>query len=409
LEIMREVSLQSDPQRMITLFRRHTATLFGGEGSISLSRRGLEYPKFRITRSTRWPADIDPWKEPERLPVLSGGMLAEFIHHDTAQILEDMEIPADDPVFPHLSGARSLMVLPLFDSGTALNMVVRYSREPFGFRQERLADAILVANLFGKATNHLLTARRLEKAYAELDHEMKRVAALQRSLLPARVPPIPGVDVAVSYKTAARAGGDYYDFFDLSDGRWGVLIADVSGHGTPAAVIMAILRTMLRNQCLRHGSPAELLAAANRQLVEQARRYDGMFVTAFYGIYDSKDRSLCYSCAGHHPPLLVGPGRNVRELDEVQSLPLAVEDGCEFPQARAVLGGGDTLLLYTDGITDAINGSGESYGRDRLLACVREDVPFAQHIVDCVTHRLIGFTAGRPQADDQTLVAMRVR
>lgn len=409
LDIMREMSLQTDPQRMVNVFRRHTSTLFGGDGSISLSRRGLTFPDFRITRSTRWAEEINPWKEPDRLPLIHGGLIADLFYSDTAQILNDVDIPTIDPAFPFVEGTRSLMTLPLYDAGTALNMVVRISNEPNGFDANRLADAILVANMFGKATNHLLTARRLEAAYAELDHEMKRVSALQRALLPARLPTIPGVDIAASYRTAARAGGDYYDFFNLGDGRWGLLIADVSGHGVAAAVVMAVLRTMLHGQCHRHDAPCELLSSLNGQLAGHADRYDGLFVTAFYGIFDPRDGTVCYSCAGHNPPLLVCPDQTVRELDQAQSLPLAVQGSCKYEQAETSIHGGQTLLLYTDGVTDAANPSGEMYGRDRLLSCVREDVPNAQHIVDCVTHKLLAFTDGRPQEDDQTLVALRIK
>jgi sigma-B regulation protein RsbU (phosphoserine phosphatase) len=238
---------------------------------------------------------------------------------------------------------------------------------------------------------------------------MKRVAEIQRALLPPTLPDIPGIDVAASYKTAARAGGDYYDFFDLGDGRWGLLIADVSGHGTPAAVVMAMLRTILHATCYQCATPSKLLSHANRQLCDQYDRFSGTFVTAFYGILDPAERTLHYSCAGHNPPLLVDRAVNVSELNDAHSLPLAVELESTFPEAQVRLAPGDTLLLYTDGITEAVNEAGTMYGRQRLLSCVREDVPNAQHIIDCVTHKLMGFTRNLPQNDDQTLLALRIR
>ena len=238
---------------------------------------------------------------------------------------------------------------------------------------------------------------------------MRRVAHIQRSLLPPQLPNIAGLDIAVSYRTAARAGGDYYDFFDLGDGRWGVLIADVSGHGTPAAVVMAMLRTMLHAQCYQCATPSEMLCQANRQLCDHSDRFSGTFVTAFYAIYDPRDASLRYSCAGHNPPLLVDGKARVRELGDVPALPLAVEASCHFPEKSLTLSPGDTLLLYTDGITEAINERGEMYGLDRLLSCAGEDVPNAQHIIDCVMHKLMAFTQDLPQGDDQTLLALRVK
>jgi sigma-B regulation protein RsbU (phosphoserine phosphatase) len=407
--MLREISRQSDPQAMISVFRKEAMRLYGGDGSLSLSRRELQAPRFRITRSTQWKEDINPWTEPHRLPVLTGGLLAELLYAEEPQILRDVRLPASDPAHSHLTGARSLMCLPLYDGGVGLNMVVRWSADPKGMDGVRLADALLTTNLFGRATNNLVVAQRLQSAFRQLDHEMLRVAALQRSLLPARLPDIPTLDVAASYKTAARAGGDYYDFFELADGRWGVLVADVSGHGASAAVLMAMLRTLLHARCRQWGTPSGALGVANQHLCAQAERYEGLFVTAFYALYDPRDRSLVFSSAGHNPPLLVDRNVQVSELDEAQTLPLGVEMNCSFPEARTTLAPGDTLLLYTDGITEAVSETGEMYGRERLLSCVHENVPNAQHIIDCVTHKLLGFTRGGAQQDDQTLVAMRVR
>lgn len=407
VETVRELSLQTDPQALVQIFRNRAHRLFGGDGSMSLSRRGLEWPRFRITRHTRWPEHINPWKHPDKLPLLSGGLLAELLYGNEPCVLTNVRIAEDDPAWPHLGGMRTLMAMPLFDGGEAVNMVVRFAADPAAFRHAKLPDAMLMANLFGRATNGLITAQRLRETYAELDQELKRIAEIQRALLPRRLPPIPGFDLAAWYQTAARAGGDYYDFFDLGDGRWGMLIADVSGHGTPAAVVMAMLRTMLHAHCVSCVTPAELLRNANRQLVDHSLRYDGTFVTAFYGVLDPKSGALRYASAGHNPPLLVDARVHVRELDEAQALPLAIDESTAFEEGEAALRPGDTLLLYTDGITEAQNAAGEMYGRERLLSCVREDVPNAQHIIDCVRHKLMAFTGGLPQLDDQTLVAIR--
>lgn len=407
VDMVREMSSQSDPQTLVSIFRKHAFGIYGGDSSLSLSRRDLDPPRYRITRSTRWRVDINPWTQKERLPVLEGGFLGELLYGDEVRVIKDPSISPDDPAHDYIKDARSFVILPLFDGGVALNMVVRMSADPAAFDNVQLADAVLVSNLFGRSTNSLLLAQRLQAAYAELDHENKRVAEIQRALLPARLPQIPSLDIAVSYETAARAGGDYYDFFDLGDDRWGILIADVSGHGTPAAVVMAMLRTMLHARCVECASPAEVLTSANQQLCTQSDRYDGTFVTAFYGILDARKRTLSYACAGHNPPLVVDQRGAVRELNDVQALPLAVDPHGPYPESSTKLHSGDTLLFYTDGITEAADPTGEAYGRQRLLSCVNEDVPNAQHIIDCVVNKLIGFTGGAQQVDDQTLLALR--
>ena len=408
VDMVREISRQTQPQEMISIFRNQSRRLYGAVSTLSVSRRDLERPKFRITRSTRWQENIDPWKHKDRLPLLSGGLLSDLVYGGDLKVISDLALDPGDPAFEYFSEARSLVYLPLFEKGEAINGVVRMSSEPDGFDKADVAGAMVTANLFGWATSHLLTVQELQCAQGEIDLEMRQVAAIQRSLLPERLPSIETLDLAVSYNPAARAGGDYYDFFELKDGRWGILIADVSGHGTPAAVVMAMLRTMLHAQCRDCLSPTEVMCSVNRQLCDHSDRLSGTFVTAFYGVYDGSKRTFTYASAGHPPPLLVGRDAGVRELDHAQALPLAVSPDCDFTEHETKLNSGDTLLLYTDGITEAVCESGEQYGHKRLLGCVGENVRNAQHIIDCVTHKLLAYTGSGPQEDDQTLLAIRL-
>ncbi len=404
-----EVSTQTDPQELVKMYRRRVDQLFGEGLSISLSRRGLDAPLYRITRSTTWPQPIDPWRSPDRLPVLAGGILGDLLYAAEPVVLNDVRIDPADPAADLLAGVRSLVTLPLFDGGEAINMVVRGSSQPGRFNPVELPELLLQANLFGKAVNSLVLHRQLAEAHQQLDREFRRVGEIQRTLLPPRLPDIPGVSIATSYRPAARAGGDYYDFFELSEGRWGILIADVSGHGPPAAVVMAMLRTMLHTHCTGCFGAGETLETMNNSLMRQPHVDMGMFVTAFYGIYDPRDRSLTYASAGHNPPLLVGTDLQVTELDRVQQLPLAVTEDTRYPEHRTKLARGDKLIFYTDGITEFRNAEGEFYGRERLLSCVREEVRFAQEIVDCVNGKLAAFATGRPIADDQTIVALVIQ
>jgi sigma-B regulation protein RsbU (phosphoserine phosphatase) len=404
-----EISTQTDPQELVRMYRHRVEELLGEGRSISLSRRELSAPMYRVTRSTTWPESIDPWRHPERLPVLSGGLLGELLYQAEAVVMNDVQIDPADPAAEILQGVRSVVSLPLYDGGEAINMVVRASTRPGRFNPVELPDLLLQANLFGKAVNSLVLSRRLQEAHRQIDREFHRVGEIQRALLPAKLPAIHGTNIAASYRTAARAGGDYYDFFDFGDGRWGIIIADVSGHGTPAAVIMAMLRTMLHTHCTGCLGAGETLEILNRSLLQQPHVDMGMFVTAFYGIYDSRDRSLIYACAGHNPPVLLNRDLEVSELDRVQRLPLAIEPEVTYPDHRITLARGDTLILYTDGITEARNPAGEFYGRDRMLSCVRENIRFAQEIVDCVNGKLAAFAGDGPVEDDQTIVAMLVQ
>src|SRR5262249_16025552 len=144
----------------------------------------------------------------------------------------------------YLDGQRSLLAIPHYDGGYAQNMVILGREEPKAFARESIPELVWMSNLFSRATQTLVLTQAFKEAYETVDYELKSIAEIQRSLLPAEVPHVPGLDVAVSYQTAARAGGDYYDFFPLPGGKLGVLIADASGHGAPAAVLMAVTHSI---------------------------------------------------------------------------------------------------------------------------------------------------------------------
>src|SRR6516225_10151472 len=240
LDVMRAISQETDPQEMVSTYGKKVRNLFPSDAGLSLSRRGLTWPQFRITRSSRWKETVNPWKEKDRLPLLEGGLLAEMLYGDEPVILDDFKADPDDPAHEYLDGYRSLMAIPMFDQGTALNMVIRLGIAPALFSRERLPELVWISNLFGRATHNLVLSDQLKEAYQTLDREFEIVGEIQRSLLPAILPDIPTLQLAAYYQPSKRAGGDYYDFFPLPDGRWGIFIADVSGHGTPSAVLMAV-------------------------------------------------------------------------------------------------------------------------------------------------------------------------
>jgi sigma-B regulation protein RsbU (phosphoserine phosphatase) len=215
--------------------------------------------------------------------------------------------------------------------------------------------------------------------------------------------------LAANYETARRAGGDYYDFIPLGQGLLGILIADVSGHGTPAAVMMAVMHSIVHNYPNDPAPPSELLTFLNQKLLAHYVGVNGTFVTAFYGIYDPKTRRLTYSSAGHNPPRMRRCGnQTVYALDGAQQLPLGVLDDPQFVSHTEQLEPGDQIVFYTDGITEAISPDGELFGTDRLdkalAACGAEPA----EIVERVLNHVEAHTGGTPARDDRTLVVARV-
>jgi serine phosphatase RsbU (regulator of sigma subunit) len=257
---------------------------------------------------------------------------------------------------------------------------------------------------------------RAHELLQQLDSELQAVGEMQRSLLPMQLPAIPGLDIAAGYQTSRRAGGDYYDFFRLppehSDDervRYGILIADVSGHGSAAAVLMAVTHSIAHGFDKPTGPPCELLEFVNRRLYESYTADRGAFVTAFYAIYDSNTRELDYSSAGHNPPRLRRAGGNsFQPLGDAQGLPLGIIGDEKYPTAKRVLETGDTVVLYTDGIIEARNAENDMFGVERLDATVQSALDKTSDTMLQHTLTTLHDFAGDLPADDRTLLLLRV-
>ena len=409
VDTMREMSLQTDPQELVHAYVARMRKLVPTDNWLSISRRGMESPVFCVTRSSLWKEAIDPWNEPHRLPIFRGGLLSELIYGDQPRVINELEFDDGDPGKEFLSGHRSLLAIPHFDQGQALNMIIQLRYEPDGFNPDELPEQVWMSNLFGRATHNLVMSEKVRKAYEIVDQEMKLVADIQRSLLPRELPKIPGLRLAAHYQTSQRAGGDYYDFFPLPEGKWGIWIADVSGHGTAAAVFMAITHTIAHSYAGPPTPSGTMLSFVNRQLNGRYVSDLGTFVTAFYGVYDPQTRLLSYSSAGHNPPRLKHCGDSrVAALDGAQNLPLGVVADEEYPESFQLLEPGDQILFYTDGITEAHNVSGEQFGLDRLDEALSDCWETADATVQSVLDRVERFADGRPADDDRTLLVAHV-
>jgi sigma-B regulation protein RsbU (phosphoserine phosphatase) len=406
---MREMSRQTDPQAMVRAYASRIRQIMPADRFVAVSRRGLEAPWYRITRSSQWADEVNPWKEKHRLPLLQGGLLGELLYGDVPRILDDFEVSPDDPAAAYLAGQRSLTAIPHYDGGTAMNMTVLMRTEPYAFDPNEFPEHVWMSNLFGRATHNLVLAEQLKQAYDVVDRELKLVADIQRSLLPSSIPNIPGFGLAAHYQTSQWAGGDYYDFFPLPEGRWGILIADVSGHGTPAAVMMAITHSIAHAVPGSPDPPATMLNHVNRQLATLYTANNEAFVTAFYGIYDPARRALTYASAGHNPPRLKRcEDGSILSLDSVGNLPLGVFAEQEYEQSTQMLRPGDQIVFYTDGVTEAVNPSGRMFGMDRLDQALANCHLDAGGLIEAVLEALDEFTAGQPASDDRTLLVAKV-
>ena len=408
VDMMRAMSRITDPQELVRDYGSRMRQMLRSDGRLSLSRRGLAPRKYRITRSHLFPEDHNPWKLGDRLPIYESGILGDLIHDGVPRVITDLVLDPADPAIEHLRGNRSLLAIPLYDQGESLNMVVSLGKRPGMFHEKRLSEYVWLSNLFGRATHNLVLKDELGKAYAAVDRELKSVAEIQRSLLPAELPAIEGVDLAVHYRTSRRAGGDYYDFFPLPGGRWGLFIADVSGHGTPAAVLMAVTHSIAHSLAGDPYPPSRLMCFVNRQLCARYTNGNGTFVTAFYGVYDPALRQLSYCSGGHCVPRL-RRGQSVMDMESARHLPLGIDPEEKYSDGAIILQKGDALVLYTDGITEARDAGGDLFGVERLDAALKSADNSAKGIVDRIVSAVDGYSGTSTTADDQTLVVARLR
>jgi sigma-B regulation protein RsbU (phosphoserine phosphatase) len=297
----------------------------------------------------------------------------------------------------------------MYDQGESLNMVVVLQKDPHAFSYEQAPDLVWRSNLFGRATSNLVLKEELRQAYQALDREMKIVGDIQKSLLPAELPRIDTLDLAAFYQPAHRAGGDYYDFFPLPDGRWGIFIADVSGHGTPAAVLMAVTHCIAHTHPGPPMPPGRVLDYLNHHLTTRYMRLGATFVTAFYGVYDPSRRTLTYASAGHNPPRVKRcQDGSLLSLEGAGGLPLGLVEETKYLECVQQLQTGDQIVLYTDGISEARNPRDDLFGLERLDGVLENCALQAQGLLSAVLEAVEEFTGGRPADDDQTLIVGRV-
>jgi serine phosphatase RsbU (regulator of sigma subunit) len=245
----------------------------------------------------------------------------------------------------------------------------------------------------------------LERAQAQLTSELEVARALQIAILPATFPAHSGCDGAARMIPATTMGGDFYDFIELPAGQVGLVMADVSGKGVPAAFFMAVARTTLRDLAPAAATPGACLAEANTLLCRQNPL--DLFVTVFYCIVDPVTGVLRYANGGHNPPYLRRADGSVEALRGAGGLVLGAMPEVEFPDHAVQLRSGDRLVLYTDGVTEAFNAANEPYGDARLVAEIgTRGAGTAANLIDSICQSVTAFAGAAPQSDDITLIVL---
>lgn len=262
---------------------------------------------------------------------------------------------------------------------------------------------------FTELTDRVLELHEeLRKARNQLASYSETLVEIQRSILPARLPEVPGLDLAVHFADADGVGGDFYDVHPVGPDRWAILIADVAGHGLAAAAILALVHALGSAVQGQEASPGTALALVNQRLATRYLANTSQFVTVFAGLYSAQAQTLTYAAAGHPPPRLIR-GNEVHRLDDVSGLPLGIGAASAYPEQVVQLWPGDRLVLFTDGITESTNAAHDFYGDERLDAVARDPASTATALLDNVVNSVRTFRAGQPAGDDETCLVAVVK
>jgi serine phosphatase RsbU (regulator of sigma subunit) len=258
-------------------------------------------------------------------------------------------------------------------------------------------------------TAEVCLAHFSEEELRQLEMELELSQTVQKSLLPQQVPSIPGLDIAVFSRPAQILGGDYFDFLRYRDGAHGLAIADVMGHGMSAGLLMASVQTALRTFIPGGLTPGDVARRMNRFFLHNIHRTT--FVTLMLARYEVDSRTFQYCNAGHNPPLLhrpTGNGGGSSQWLMPTSAAIGLSEKFRAGMETVTLLPGDLLLLYTDGVTEAVNPHGEEFGAARLEETVRQNAHLAaKDVVRAVRQAVQDFAAGKPLFDDTTLVACK--
>jgi len=349
--------------------------------------------------------------------------LRDFLHHDV------IDPASENPVAVAFRNGEPLLLengLPEHQTGPL--KIRSLIAVPLKYRSEKLGVLALINPETGKNFTesdyeiarsigdqasfslHNATVYTQLSEKKRIDRDLETAREIQRILLPEKCPTPSGYDIAAINIPAQQVSGDYYDFIEVDQDRIGITIADVSGKGVPASLIMAMVRTVMRTQAPGKISAAEVLRQANQILYPDIR--EDMFITMVYMILNTRDHNVTMAKAGHDSPMLCSQNGKKVEALQCQGMALGIDSGSVFDMVIhdlvVPLAPDDTILVYTDGVNEAIDEDGQEFGRDNVAAALKESASrSAESLVQDIVDRVARFRGSQTQNDDITLVTLQ--
>jgi serine phosphatase RsbU (regulator of sigma subunit) len=408
LQVAEVVSRSTDLGETLGAVTRITPMLVGVEACAILLRDQttgdfVPFQQYGLAREAhdafwqlRWTQDTLPLNQP-------GANQPFFIVQDRDEQTEGRSIWGQDSVLALPLVARSEIqgIMSVSHAGPAKQVTQRWISTLQG--------------IAGQAAIAIETDRLLREAAEQerIKQELDVARRIQTSFLPDCCPVVPGWELAVIWRSAREVGGDFYDFIPLppqagQDNRTGVVIADVADKGVPAALYMALSRTLVRTMAIDGRPPSAAVARANDLILADAP--SELFVTLFYAILEPGSGKIAYVNAGHMPVLLVRAADGTVEELHTHGMALGVVPGLEFKEAAAHLDPGDMMILYTDGVIESMDAGQQMFGKERLTRVLRDHrTQSAVQLAETVNETIVAFVGDVPQFDDFTLVVAKRR
>ena len=359
-----------------------------------------------------------------RREIRRGHYSFEFAHNG-AEALErlreepDFDIVLSDINMPVMDGLTMLEQIPDVNPNIRAVMVSAYgdmenirtamNRGAFDFVTKPIDFGDLKVTVERTVENLMLWREALSSRdkLVAVQHELGVAQSMQQNILPQTFPTTENYDVYAHMVAARSVGGDFYDVYDLGNGKLGVVIADVSDKGVPAAMFMMASRTLLKACAFCSVSPSQVLGQVNQMLSENN---DAMtFVTLLYGIYDPETKDFTYSNAGHNFPIVVRPGPKVELLESTGGIALGIEGEFPFQEETTTLEPGSMIVLYTDGVSEAEREDGEMFEMERFGQIFKDNsYESAQQATDAVFDAVHDFVGDSPQSDDITCLVLKI-
>jgi sigma-B regulation protein RsbU (phosphoserine phosphatase) len=332
-------------------------------------------------------------------------------HSDIGLVLTDINMPGMDglTLLNHLGEMdRLLKAVVVSAYGDMQNIRTAMNRGAFDFVTKPVDFEDLETTIY-KGLRELKAFRDAEEAQSRLlliQNELSVAQRIQEAALPDVIPDRPEFDIFASMIPAREVGGDLYDYFLIGEDKLGFVIGDVSGKGLSASMLMSVTRSLLKALATKGASPGECVSDLNRLLYPDT--LPEMFVTLFYGVLDTRTGTVTYCNAGHNPPFIVPNSGPPKLMERTGGMAVCLLADFAYQVKQITMEPGDTLFLYTDGVTEAMNAAGEEYLEERLKNVLEEDSSLrASDMVDRVIRSVVEHASGAPQSDDITALGLR--